>query len=404
MNKIFLIAGVLLLAGCASTGHMQKLEAAGKSNSDTLRQAEQRLRNLENSVATLDTQVASLNNRVYEVRTRGGQKTGMTVVPIVAPKAVASRPPESPTAQTANATTTSVPPPAPSGKLIDPAVQPSPFPPGKSPARAGKTGSNTPAPSPRAGTPVTAADRTPETDTAPSGMLALPSTEAPTTPVAALPPSSTPASPLSTDVRPGDSSTPIAPTGTPNESGVARVPALPSSSLALPPEHPDLPPMPPSATAAAPVLPPAAPTATAAPSVPASRPATDSGQSKAVGEDAAYKAALQPAMAGRPAEGISRFQEFLQQYPNGRYAPNADYWIGECLYAQGKYREALDYFQRVNANYPKHHKNADALLKAGMTMNRLGDKEGARQMYRTLLAAFPNSEAAGRVRGRNLAQ
>jgi tol-pal system protein YbgF len=109
-------------------------------------------------------------------------------------------------------------------------------------------------------------------------------------------------------------------------------------------------------------------------------------------------------MAGRPAEGISRFQEFLQQYPNGRYAPNADYWIGECLYAQGKYREALDYFQRVNANYPKHHKNADALLKAGMTMNRLGDKEGAKQMYRTLLAAFPNSEAAGRVRGRNLAQ
>jgi tol-pal system protein YbgF len=381
MNNFFLIAGVLLLAGCASTGRVQKLEAAASGNSDTLRQTEQRLRNLENSVAALDAQVASLNNRVYEVRTRGGQKTGMTVVPIIAPKAVASRPPQSSSTPAANANAAA--PSAPSGKLIDPAVQPGPFPPGKSSA-----------PASRAGTPAAAADRTPKTDAAPSGMLALPPTEAPTTPVAALPSSSTSASLPSTPT-----------TGVRNENGVARVPALPSSSLALPPEHPGLSPMPP-ATTDAPVLPPAVPTATAAPPAPApaSRPATDSGQRKAVGEDAAYKAALQPAMAGRPAEGISRFQEFLQQFPNGRYAPNADYWIGECLYAQGKYREALDYFQRVNANYPKHHKNADALLKAGMTMNRLGDKEGAKQMYRTLLAAFPNSEAAGRVRGRNLAQ
>jgi tol-pal system protein YbgF len=118
------------------------------------------------------------------------------------------------------------------------------------------------------------------------------------------------------------------------------------------------------------------------------------------GEEAAYKAALRPAMAGRSAEGISRFQEFQRQYPDGRYAPNAVYWIGECLWDQGRYKEALEQFRRISADYPKHHKNADALLKTALCLSRLGDRAGASQAYRTLLATFPDSEAAGRVRSR----
>ena len=38
-----------------------------------------------------------------------------------------------------------------------------------------------------------------------------------------------------------------------------------------------------------------------------------------------------------PLKGSAGSGEFLQQYPQGRYAANAEYWIGECLYAQGKY-------------------------------------------------------------------
>lgn len=94
----------------------------------------------------------------------------------------------------------------------------------------------------------------------------------------------------------------------------------------------------------------------------------------------------------------------MQQYPQGRYTANAEYWIGECLYAQGNYKEALAQFQTVNTNYPRHHKNADALLKAGMSLSRLGDKPGAAQKYRTLLADFPNSEAARMARSRGLAR
>ena len=77
-------------------------------------------------------------------------------------------------------------------------------------------------------------------------------------------------------------------------------------------------------------------------------------------------------MAGRSAESIKLFQNFLQEYPQGRYAANAEYWIGEGLYAQGKYREALAQFEKVDAQWPRHHKNAAALLKMGMGGNKVG--------------------------------
>ena len=77
---------VLAIGGCASTGQMRKVEATGEENQRVLRETDQRLHNLENSVAALNSQVALLNNRVYEVRTRSGHKTGMTVVPIIPPQ------------------------------------------------------------------------------------------------------------------------------------------------------------------------------------------------------------------------------------------------------------------------------------------------------------------------------
>lgn len=85
MKTLFVLSLACLaaLAGCASTGQMRQVESTSEANQKLLRETDQRLRTLEQSVAALDSQVASLNNRQYEVRTRGGRKTGMTVVPLI---------------------------------------------------------------------------------------------------------------------------------------------------------------------------------------------------------------------------------------------------------------------------------------------------------------------------------
>lgn len=123
---------------------------------------------------------------------------------------------------------------------------------------------------------------------------------------------------------------------------------------------------------------------------------------KVKGEEGAYNAALALARGGKTAEAINSFTAFLLQYPTGRYAPNAYYWMGECLYAQRKYTDALLQFKDVAARYPRHHKTADALLKAGMTYDRLGDKENAALQYKALVTDFPTSDAARRVKGRGV--
>lgn len=445
MKKLLMLPAVCLVlaGGCASTAQMRKLEESSRTNQTALRETDQRLQKLEQSVAALDSRVAMLNNRVYEVRTRGGRKTGMTVVPIIpaqTAKAAAYSPPLSPASvpggmptshnmparamqadQSAQkghnpqsaVSTRDAGPSSPSARVINPAAPPTPLP-GKahgSRAQGGNTAvaarkSGVAGPSGQVGKPDRVAG--------PAGQLAA---SEPAPAALALPPVESPALTASQkDAAPaanaeGDKIVPAPPAATAGGAPLAahgatsgnvavQVPALPPSDLALPPEHPSLPPL--EASGANTGTPPVSREHAVAQQ--AASPQTGAAPRAGKGEEGAYKAALQVALSGRPAAGIARFREFLQHYPQGRYAANAEYWIGECLYAQGKLQEALAQFEKVNATYPRHHKNADALLKAGMCLSRLGDKQGAARKYKTLLANFPHSEAARLARSRGLAR
>lgn len=455
------------LLGCASNGQMQKLESTSETNTKLLRENEHRLRQLETSVSSLNSQVAQLNNRVYEVRNRNGKKTSMTVVPIIppapaqaAPAATAQGGATPPAAAAAPAATAPVaqathpnsraeallasarraaaernqaaqgaqpgaqaatpgggtagaPVPsgsqqpataqsAPKGRMIDPAAAPTPIPAPNAAQRAAK-----PAPTAQRSAGASGSLGQPETVAGPSGTLSAQRADVPAAlPPIGLPPTTAPAG----SPAPAPLAAPAAsPAGSGTTGGVP-VPAIPASSLALPPEHPGLPPMgqsqgaPTDAVRQGASVPVPTPAPTPAPTAtPAATPAPARAANPR-GEEAAYKAALNATLAGKTQEGIRLFRDFLQEYPHGRYTANADYWIGECLYAQGKYQDALAQFQKVNDSYPQHHKNADALLKAGMTMSRLGDKTAAAEKYRALMAQFPNSDAARRARAMGVAR
>jgi tol-pal system protein YbgF len=88
------------------------------------------------------------------------------------------------------------------------------------------------------------------------------------------------------------------------------------------------------------------------------------------------------------------FQRFLQAEPNSELADNAQYWIGECRYSRGDMRGALAAFRETVARYPAGNKTADALLKAGMSLENLGDKEAARNTYQEVLKRYPGTAVA----------
>jgi len=71
------------------------------------------------------------------------------------------------------------------------------------------------------------------------------------------------------------------------------------------------------------------------------------------------------------------FEEFLRANPNDRLAADAQYWLGESLYVQRRYKPAAQSFLKVVQTYPASAKVPNSLLKLAMTLEQLGQKDCA---------------------------
>jgi len=115
------------------------------------------------------------------------------------------------------------------------------------------------------------------------------------------------------------------------------------------------------------------------------------------GESQAYQKAFGMLRELRYARAVEAFKGFLKDYPDGRYAPMAQYWLGEAHYAQGKYEQAIVHYWRLINNYADSPKLAEAMLKIGYSRNELGKKAEARKILKELVRRFPDSTEAGQA-------
>lgn len=151
---------------------------------------------------------------------------------------------------------------------------------------------------------------------------------------------------------------------------------------------------------------PAAPAAVAPPAAPA-KPVASAAKSPAkpaaparpaAKAQAEYDAALATLRAGKPEAARKRFESFLASWPKSDLAANARYWIGESLYNQDRFADAIISFRQVHQEHPKHDKAAAALLKMGMAYQKLGDAQNAKFYWEALLSDYPKSDPAGLAR------
>lgn len=139
-------------------------------------------------------------------------------------------------------------------------------------------------------------------------------------------------------------------------------------------------------------------TAAPAPAKPAAAKAPAKPAPAASGAQAEYDRALATLRAGKPEAARTRFEAFLASWPKSDLAANAQYWIGESLYNQDRYADAVISFRQVHQQHPKHDKAAAALLKMGMSYQKLGDAQNARFYWEALVADYPKSDPAGLAR------
>ncbi len=100
-----------------------------------------------------------------------------------------------------------------------------------------------------------------------------------------------------------------------------------------------------------------------------------------------YASLLQKDYAG--AEGA--FRQLVDAYPNNVLASNAQYWIGETYYVRGQYKNAADAFLKGYKKYKSSEKAPDTLLKLGMSLAELGQKDAACSTFNELKTKYPGA-------------
>ncbi|PJK01272.1 tol-pal system protein YbgF [Lysobacteraceae bacterium NML91-0213] len=111
-------------------------------------------------------------------------------------------------------------------------------------------------------------------------------------------------------------------------------------------------------------------------------------------ERAAYEGAFDALRSGRYADAANLFQDFLGQYPDGAYAANALYWLGESYYATQNYELAQQQFQALIGRFPQSDKAPGALLKVGLSQYGLRDLDAAEATLADVGKRYPGTDAA----------
>lgn len=121
---------------------------------------------------------------------------------------------------------------------------------------------------------------------------------------------------------------------------------------------------------------------------------TSSGEQSA-DEMQSYRAAIDLVLRQKDYDqAVIAFNQYLTDYPQGLYAANSEYWLGEICLLQGDLEQARTWFDRLLNNYPDHDKAADAQYKLGTVYHKLGDAQKAKSLLNKVVADNPNTNAA----------
>ena len=111
-------------------------------------------------------------------------------------------------------------------------------------------------------------------------------------------------------------------------------------------------------------------------------------------EQKAYRAAFDLLKSGKFTEAAAALTSFLGQHPNGNFADNAQYWLGEAYYVSREFGPALKAFEQLLVDYPESPKRPHSMLKIGFIYDETGQKDEARKVLTELTKQYPQSTAA----------
>jgi tol-pal system protein YbgF len=130
-----------------------------------------------------------------------------------------------------------------------------------------------------------------------------------------------------------------------------------------------------------------------APGSNASGPAPSTGdQTASLGNEGdTYKAAYGHVLSGDYAVAEKEFRQYIGSYPESARSPDANFWLGEALYSQGKYNDAATTFVNAYKKYGTSEKAPEMLLKLGMSLAALDNKDTACATLHEVTKKYPKA-------------
>lgn len=112
------------------------------------------------------------------------------------------------------------------------------------------------------------------------------------------------------------------------------------------------------------------------------------------GEEALYNQGYQFIQNKDYDSALTAFKSMIKTYPDGKFKPNAHYWMGEIYMVQGELDLAANEFNTVYQQYPQNAKAADALLKLGYVEYAKGQWQRSKDLLSKVRSEFPGSASA----------
>lgn len=107
-----------------------------------------------------------------------------------------------------------------------------------------------------------------------------------------------------------------------------------------------------------------------------------------------YQVAYGHVLSGDYQLAEREFRDYLDIFPKGDKAADANFWLGEAQYSQGNFNEAAKTFLNAHQTFAKSKKAPEMLLKLGMSLAALDNRETACATLREVNKRYPDASKA----------
>ncbi|GEM_PF-636959 len=98
------------------------------------------------------------------------------------------------------------------------------------------------------------------------------------------------------------------------------------------------------------------------------------------------------------AAALKIFQEYVKQFPRGKWIGQAYFWMGECYFNQGDYEDAILSYQKLIEMPGWHPQKPLAIFRQAQAFKALGDEEAYQILLKKLIRHYPYTKEAAEAR------